>query len=367
MERTSYITSLKYSPGLAKEFSLFGTNVAKKGRVDYLVSKSYGWLLKKANAEIHYLTKSDKVRDAIVDVLLMRWRIVEPIRRIFQKHKPDFILFYNSHPANSIIARIAAEEMPNGTRAVYLHEPYVPDKKSYGRLRTVYIILNEWLQTRALKYINCVIVPSPYAKKLFGIRYPKYKGETKVVPILLSDKRLAEKRPRRYISLIGNLNESRGLEEFIALINYSANRGLSWQFKLVTRAKITKKMRKLSIYGNAILSVVNKRNISDAEIAEAVAESYAVFLPHKQATQSGNIPVCFMQGTPIIARNIPGLSQHIRHKYNGYLLPMNFMESDTSEAVHFIKENIEQLSYNARRDYEKIFDERNWQKYYSWL
>ena len=151
------------------------------------------------------------------------------------------------------------------------------------------------------------------------------------------------------------------------LINYAASQGYPWEFKLVTRASIEHSLQALSPPGRALLTIQNDQHISDADIAETVAESLVVFLPHKQATQSGNVPVCFMQGTPIIARDIPGLAQDVRHGHNGYLLPVDFSVSDLAEVVQCTRDHFEQLSRNSRQDYEDIFDERNWSKHYAWL
>ena len=368
MQHTSYIVSLKYSPGLAQYFRLLGENLARRQwRSEYLISSSYQWLFGGSETEAHYLTGGVSVRETLNDLGRLRWRIAAPPRRLFNQYPPDLLLFYNSHPANYTLANLAVKANPGGIRAVYLHEPFVPDKSSYGRIRAAYISLNEWLQTRTLRLLNHVVVPSPHARHLFERRYPEYDGEIHLAPLLMTDRRVSEPRPRRYVSLVGNLNQSRGLEEFIALVNYAASHACSWEFKLVTRSSIEHGLRALSTQGRALLTVRNDQHISDAEIAETVAESFAMFLPHKQATQSGNVPVCFMQGTPIIARDIPGLAQHVHHGHNGYLLPVNFTVSDLAEAAQFIRDNFQQLSLNARRDYEDIFDERNWPKYYSWL
>ena len=123
----------------------------------------------------------------------------------------------------------------------------------------------------------------------------------------------------------------------------------------------------LSPHARQLVEVVNRPVISDKEIAAVVAESIAIFLPHRQAAQSGNIPVAFRAGTPVIARDIPGLSQHVHHKRNGYLFPVGATPEQLLEAVCYVRDNFGTLSLQARRDFESTFSEDNWERYYQWL
>ena len=74
-----------------------------------------------------------------------------------------------------------------------------------------------------------------------------------------------------------------------------------------------------------------------------------------------------MNGSTVIARDIPGLRQHLRHKENGYLLPHDFNNEDVWEATEFVKIHHAELSSLARRDFEEIWAEDNFEKYYRWL
>jgi len=186
-------------------------------------------------------------------------------------------------------------------------------------------------------------------------------------PILLPEKPEFFMVKRKFISLIGNLNQSRGPDDFFSLINYVAEIGEDLQFRLLTRSNIEESIQLLSPKAKQIIEIINKPLILDDEIAETVAESIAIFLPHKQAAQSGNIPVSFREGTPVIARDIPGLSQHIRHKENGYLFAFESSPEQILEAVNFVKKNFTELSREARYDFEKYFAEHNWNRYYQWL
>ena len=97
------------------------------------------------------------------------------------------------------------------------------------------------------------------------------------------------------------------------------------------------------------------------------AESKAFFLLHTTATQSGAMTVAFMNGTPVIARNISAFSQFIIHWENSYLVPKDCSVSDLLEAMQYVENNQDSLSVAARKTFESTFSEKNWEQNYLWL
>lgn len=366
---TCYIVSLRYAPGLAKEFGLLGENLAQfQWNVEYLLSNEYEWLLKQNLGEPskHYLMTSATMWKMLLSI--MRYpSVLFHIHRLFARNPPSLLLFYNTHPLNWAIIRLAQQVKPDGIRTMFLHEPYVPEKSSYGTLRSWIINVAEYLQTNVLKRTTCVLVPSPHAQQLFAKKYPDYTKPIYLSPILLPSLKRGASAQRKYISLVGNLNQSRSADEFIALVNLAAESALGLEFKLVTRSSISSTIEKLSPQAKQILTVINKPAISDEEIADTLAESWATILPHKQAAQSGNIPVAFREGTPVIARAIPGLMQHVQHGRNGAIYPVDGTTQDLLEAVLFVREHFIEMSKQALQDFEDIFAESNWRRYYAWL
>lgn len=63
------------------------------------------------------------------------------------------------------------------------------------------------------------------------------------------------------------------------------------------------------------------RFIRDDEVASLFERSAAVILPYIEASQSGVAAVAYSMGTPIIASNIGGLAEMIRHEQDGLLVP----------------------------------------------
>ncbi len=366
--KIGYFCSFKYNPGLYKEFTLLGREMEKRGwRINYLLSWGYNKLAGASPANHFFLTKSESMKSLMADslnYLLGGWR---SIRTLFSSAPPDFICFYNPHPLNLIVIRQAQHLYPRSIRTIYLHEPYVPDRSSYGTTRGIMIALLEWMQSQMLGHTSDIILPSSHAHELFMSRYPNYPGMVHIAPILLSNRLGTKSHDRRYLSLVGNLNKSRGPEDFLTLVHSATVLGENLKFKIITRSNIQRAVDKLPHQDRKMLTVVNKPLIADEEITDTVAESIALFLPHRQAAQSGNVPVAFRAGTPVIARDIPGLSQHVRHRENGYLFPLKPTPEQLIEAVRFVRDNFAELSRCARRDFEDIFAEQNFDRYYQWL
>ena len=124
---------------------------------------------------------------------------------------------------------------------------------------------------------------------------------------------------------------------------------------------------KLNYENNKFPGIINKPSLSDEEIREACANSFAVCAFYKEITQSGVVPVAFMCGTPVIGTNIEGLNESIVDKINGILLAKDFSYEDVISALAYVKENFSELSKNARECYEKTWSERNFKKHYGWL
>ena len=123
----------------------------------------------------------------------------------------------------------------------------------------------------------------------------------------------------------------------------------------------------LSKEAQKILKVVNKNLITDSEINKILSESYAVFRLDKEVTQSGVTPVAYANDTPVIVRDIPGLTQHVRHKENGYIVSDACGSEELVNAMNYTKLNFHHMSRTARKSYEETWAEWNWDKYYDWL
>ncbi|RLG69067.1 MAG: hypothetical protein DRO11_08275 [Methanobacteriota archaeon] len=277
------------------------------------------------------------------------------------------MLFYNPHPLNPKIAKAIKKEFPRAILSLYLHDPYKPTKSPYGFKKGLYIRLVEHVQALTVKYMDVVISPSEYSATLFKKRFPNFKDKHYIAPLLIPDQKVNPDKKRRYFSIIGGAHSATGHDTFVELVNYSAEKNLDYRFCLISSSKIDEFLKKLTKRGRKILELINKPIIKDSEIYDVVGRSLAVFRLDKEVTQSGVIPVCYMNATPVIARDIPGLRQHVWHGETGYLIPANSSLQDVIHAMEYVKAHFDELSQKARKAYEDIWAEWNFDKYYGWL
>jgi glycosyltransferase involved in cell wall biosynthesis len=363
-EKAAHIISLKFAPGLKKEFEVLGENIRKKGiNVRYLLHARYSKVEGTCDGTIH-ITETDGLIGAMLDTI----RLIngKKFMYLFSSNTTNFFCFYNPHPLNVTISRLIKRKFPKAITALYLHDPYKPNKKPYGILKGTYITMVEFIQGLTVRYMDHIIFPSGYSAQLFRKRYPNFEGQTHVAPLLVPDQRVTAENERTFFSIVGGAHKATGHDTFIELVNYVASEGLDYRFAIISSSNITKYLEKLTPSGRKILKVINKKIINDSDINEVIRESYAVFRLDREVTQSGVIPVSFMNATPVIVREIPGLTQHVRHKEDGYVVSSDNRPEDLVKAMRFIMKKFSHLSEMARKSYEETWAEWNWDKYYSW-
>lgn len=368
MSKAVYIVSIKFAPGLHKEFVLLGNKLQKHGfSVNYLLSKNYSQMHKDVSGETYCITNSMNSLTMLLDsIVFFLWGWLR-LALIFKKQSPSFICIYNAHPTNFAILRLAKYFCPEGTRAIYLHEPGKPCKKAYGFKGRIFFQIVEICQKLALTYSSDVVLASPVGMKLFEKYFPSYPGTKHYAPLLLPDHPGKSNNNRECFSMVGRFNFSKKPDLFIDIINYSAEKNKAFKFQIATSSNIDKYLGKFTSGGKQITKLVIKNHLSDDEIGCCIVESLAILSLQPMVTQSGVVPFAFMNSTPVIVRSDPGFTQFVRHKYNGWLLPDNFSHDDVIEAMTFIKDNFDSLSANARQTYLDLFAEENWGKYYPWL
>jgi len=363
--KAAYIISLKFSPGLKKEFEVLGENIRKNGvEVKYLVSKNYS-RLGEVLRNVEYIETKDSISGLIFDTF--KYLNCKKIMPIFCENPPVFVCFYNPHTINPNLAHLIKKNFGFAILSLYLHDPYKPDKSPYGLAKGIYISLAEFIQGLTVKYMDYVISPSEYSAMLFRTKHLNFKGQNYIAPLLVPDQRVMGSKARKYFSIVGGAHLATGHDSFIELVNYVAEKNINCEFALISSNNLSAFLDKLTEKGKNILKVINKKIITDSEINEVMRESYAVFRLDREVTQSGVIPVSCMNGTPVIARDIPGLTQHIKHEYNGYITSLICTPADLVKGMDYVKEHFSELSRNARKSYEEIWAEWNFDKYYGWL
>jgi glycosyltransferase involved in cell wall biosynthesis len=364
-QNLAYVISIKFAPGSMKEFILIGEKLRSKGiNIKYLLSEEYGLLNNKPDNAL-LITKSQNLRDILLETA--RLLISDNIDKLFHGQHVAFVLFYNNHILNLFIARNLKKQFKNVRTLHYYHDPYKPDKRSYGIFKGLYISFVEFIVRLTLKYIDHVILGSEFSYELFKSHYKQYRGQIHIAPLLIPDQGYDKNHHREFFSIAGAYNNATGHDDFINLVNYAAEKQLNYKFALISSSNISELLKKLSNAGQKIIRIINNKLINDFEINEVIRNSYAVFRLDKEVTQSGVIPVSYMNATPIIARDIPGLTQHVRHGHEGYIVPCDCTAPDLINAMSQVIDNYPHLSMNARHSYDTIWSEHNFDRYYNWL
>lgn len=360
-----FVCSLKFAPGLFKEFTLLGKQF-KKNNIDviYLLSKGYSTLINNEN-NVLFLTKSRNNKEMLMDFVKFPYLMYQTLKIVKnqEKHNKIKFLFYNPHPLNPLM-QLGIKIFSNGEVITVLHEPYKTNKErlEYGILGYLFFSIVNFFQIASIKISDKIITMSPYGSELFQKHFPKYKFKQISANLLLPNIKYTEKK-RRYFSFVGRVNKGKGIADFIKTINYCLdNRIYRYNFLLITSSTIDEYIDALNKGWGEILTIINHDHITDGEIVDVILESKAVLILHQTASQSGVLPLAYQLHTPIIARNLKAFRQYFSN--SGQLLSANFEPEELILACDKVELYFEEYAENAYSIYDKTFSERNFNKLY---
>lgn len=356
-----YIVSLKYSPIFKSHCYAMGKELKKKGyKIKYVFSIKYQWMLSGEDPdEILFCGESQDLKTIIKDSLnISNLRL---LKKSIDEDKPDFVYFHNTHPFfNYYIAR-KVKNM-GGKVINHVHEPYVDEKYHYGWFQRSWLYLFEYIQGLILKKSDRAVLSSKEAWSLFDKRYPSFQGEKIMIPLLYEDygkNSSKETYQRQYLSFIGPPVSAKWPEKFLEIVESSKSRDLS--FLLISRTKIQAK----KYYQFDNLKIFQQNEIGDKLMGDLIEKSIMIITPYKTARQSSVALTAFMHGIPVLATNINGLNEFVKHKETGYLVDKNARIEEWIRGIHYIQININTLSKNCRKQFEENFSESNWPKYFN--
>lgn len=367
MSAGAYVVSLKYAPGLAKEFCLLGRNLQSCGwPVTLLLDRQYAWLAEKHRGGLDVLYID--TQGAVGTLLRPRVSYLGQIATIFRHYPPRLVWIYNTHPANPLVVWLAARMRPDSLRLLFCHEPYKIEKARYGWRGYTRVLAVEFINALTLRWITDVVLPSPVAIQRFETRYRGFCGRLHECALLVPDLgALGATQRRQYFSYVGRINLATGFDLFVRLVDYVANVQADTRFAVVTPDPIKGRLRELVRAHPDMVYVVNRPRISDDEVYGVIASSFAVLRLDREITQSGVVALAYSAGTPVIATSIPGLVQHVRHKETGYLVPEQPTVDQLLGAIEYVRDHFDVLSRGSRLFYEFTFSEAQWHRYYRWI
>jgi glycosyltransferase involved in cell wall biosynthesis len=284
------------------------------------------------------------------------------LKKWVAKQRPTFLLFYNLSPLNLFLASAASASLAK--IGLVLHDPWKMQKFNHGIAFGVVYYFVEVLQKILVKRSDFVLTLSEYGTSLVERYYPRAKGKIVEGRILLSDGPIPEKSERKTVSIIGRINPSTGHDEFIRLASVLRQRIPEVTFEIVTSSAQAVQSEFVRRANAAGVKIKYRKVLSETEIESAIARSICVFRMDKELTQSGVLPLCYRLGTPVIARDIPGLSQHICVGRTGYLLDSTSSPERIEQYVREFIKNRDKFNSSCRSAFSENWSESNFERFY---
>jgi len=351
------IVSLKFSPGLLKEFLAHGEKFKTQGfsvrlfidhryrafddNISGLKGFSDNYLLMLLQVIINLIRPSKIITDFVRDV--------------------DALFIYNFHPINIVLCRIANRAQKKVF--LYIHEPYMPDKMMYGLKAAIRIKILEEFQIYNVTFANHVFLPSENAIRNFDERTRSKYLNKSISHLLLQDKSTEHNLPNseKTLVFVGKIHKTKRFMEFLSLAEMSEKEG--YKFIIITTTSLSPQQnRRIALAGN--IELINDRFINDIVIEAAISKATALFKADTAMTQSGLVAQSLMLGTPVICSFIPGFTQHIIDGRNGFILDFNkgTWERELLNAVDIVDLQREKFRSACRRSYRQYWDGSNWQR-----
>ncbi|MBO1057639.1 MAG: glycosyltransferase [Dolichospermum sp. JUN01] len=229
-------------------------------------------------------------------------------------------LIINPHPANAIFLKDYATYV-GGRRFLWLHEPHktFSELLQYGVTKGIYFYIALLIARWSVKNIEQCLLPSKYALNRFKKYYPAMANNCSLLPLMFP-KVTVKSKQKLYFSFIGHVNKGKGIEPFLGLVEYSWKHNLKFQFQIISSTLSQPWLSRAKQFEGLNLKIINKDAISDMEISEGIASSFAVLCLYTTVTQSSVVANSMMQGTPVIASKTGSLPEAILNNKTGYLV-----------------------------------------------
>lgn len=188
------------------------------------------------------------------------------------------------------------------------------------------------------------------------VDHPLYNHFGEITPKMNACEKLQLDSSKKYILFFGFIRDYKGLDLLIEAMNY-----VDQSYELIVAGEVYGSFDK---YQNQI-DASNAKNrihlfnryISDSEVTNFFSASDVCVLPYKSATQSGITAISYHFELPIIATNVGGLAESVKHQENGLVVSEVSAKSIAESINEYFKENYAANMRKAIQDYKK---EHSW-------
>lgn len=171
--------------------------------------------------------------------------------------------------------------------------------------------------------------------------------------------RAAPEGPRR-ILFFGNVRPYKGLDILIEALGKIRDR---LDFRVVVAGEFfidVKKFRKM-VRENGIADRVDWHEgyVDNSSVAGIFRGADVVVLPYRNASQSGIVPLAYQFEVPVIASDVGGLSEVVRHRKTGLLVPPGDPTALADAIVDFFSQGLEG---DPRDEMRKLRRHLSWER-----
>ena len=349
-----WILSFKYAPGLMKEMLCLEDCFKNESFNVKLVLNPAYQALGLSSPEL------DSQRTTYLDSIYDGYNIAKQLIST----QPKILFFYNSHPFNFLFMLLGLVFCRNSRRVLVLHEPNKKNVfKNFGfhgfvvHLITLFNKLQSWL-------CSDLAVLSPYGAKLLqeSVGYNRF-CRVHQARILLPSIVLGDKNEGTYISFVGNINSTKGVDWFLDLVEYASSVRSELKFAIVTGSNLSEKVVKRASEQRDTLTIFNPTTLKDCDISSWLRKSIAVFSLHKSVTQSGVFVECVRHGVPTIVLNEVGFTQFIKNC--GTSVSGSSDPKELLSAIKYIMSEESGLKESINEVYDNNFNPSNFKLFYS--
>lgn len=368
--RIGLVVSLKYAPGHLTSVTAFDSQSHSVLQMPntLLLSRRYRWMLSKEQADRSFFCgTSDSSLSMVLDslaFLLFGWLT---FLRKFWGTNVALAYFVNPHPLNPVVALLLKVKDPGCRVLIHLHEPE-PDTDSRSWIRRAYERAIDLVQVLSLKISDDIIVSSEIARSVLKGRDLISDSKVHLVPLLFDDMKLECQNSRRFVTYVGHVSRRRGIDTFLACAAQCHAQSLDIDFQIISKDDLEPFLAEIPPEVRQKLKIVNKPDISNQEIADALSQSIACCVIYKsKMMQSGVVPVALRSGTPVIVTRVGGLSEFLEEGKNMISLVPAAGAAELCEAVLNVRREFDRMSSYSRETFERVFHEKNWARYFRWL
>ena len=278
----------------------------------------------------------------------------------------DAVIFQNPSLTNMKFLGEAKKGNRNIKSLYVYHEPWdslsnLLKRRPEFKNLIVSIIAHKF-SSKLLENLDCVVLPSKHAEKIYEKYDKKFNPCFCHIPLLFDDEATEadlKDFDRTFFSYIGHVTTGHLFQEFLQFVKRSCESKNNIRFCIATRSDLTTVIHANSWIQSAInegsLQIFHGRSLSNQEINNHYRKSFCIWNLYQGSTQSGVLPKAFMFGTPVIASPIGSFPEYVQSGKNGEIINSSVDFYEINSRLEKIKSSFKNYSTNARNTFLETF------------